>query len=386
MAIVKRTTKRKGVSYQVRVRGTDGRWITETFPKRKEAEEFERNILRAKSLGGTISNISNQLTVSEFFGEWEPQTKHDVSPGWRKDKIRYFRQHVEPHIGFIRLNAVRPAHISKILSSMAERKYGEQMRLHVFNLLHRMFRNCVEDFEYLHRSPVKREQKPKVSRKEAPHLSVSDLQKLVRASEGSLIETAVWLQVFLGLRLGEVQALTWSDVNLDNGQVIIRRTYVRKEKRMKDSPKGRKHHIVFMPPELWEFLKRRRWSAQSLYVASVSKDGHLHEQTYYHYLKKLCRRHDIRWVASHGLRHSMTGLYQKCGASRDDLRAHFDHSSGHITDIYLHGHQGRLEEVAKRVRLFESDAREADVPKMFPNSNVIEFRRKNGKEEIRERL
>ena len=57
----------------------------------------------------------------------------------------------------------------------------------------------------------------------------------------------------------------------------------------------------------------------------------------------------VQEVASHALRHSASELYMESGASRDDLRILFNHSTSAVTDRYVHDKGERLKDVAKRV-------------------------------------
>jgi integrase len=71
----------------------------------------------------------------------------------------------------------------------------------------------------------------------------------------------------LGLRVGALQALTWNDVDLDEGIVFIRRAYIRKELAFREYPKGRRQHSHRIPKELLVFLREKRRQATSEFLA-----------------------------------------------------------------------------------------------------------------------
>src|SRR4051812_6930333 len=77
---------------------------------------------------------------------------------------------------------------------------------------------------------------------------------------------AIWGQLFLGLRVGELIALRWSDVDLDDGRIHIRRTWVTKTGLFRDYPKGGKQHSHAIPAELRENLARAQLNATSEFV------------------------------------------------------------------------------------------------------------------------
>jgi integrase len=97
------------------------------------------------------------------------------------------------------------------------------------------------------------------------------------------------------------------------------------------------------------------------FVAVKSGEVHLSYPSYYARLKIICRDAGIPWVGTHGLRHSTSELYLHHGATYDDVRKLFAHSSGAVTDRYIHDRGSRLERVAQVVRLFPKPAPESEV-------------------------
>ncbi|MBI3556093.1 MAG: site-specific integrase [Deltaproteobacteria bacterium] len=241
-----------------------------------------------------------------------------------------------------------------------------------YNVLHKMFGDAVELYELLPRSPVIRKLRPKLPIKESAYLEIEGVISLLQFVEGKPYQNAIWLQLFAGMRVGEVQALRWEDVDLKNGIVHVRRTYLRKEKRFQDHPKGKKWHRVKMPPELWELLKVEAKKARSEFVATSTGSSFLGYRSYAKALQRYCHQAGVRVITTHGLRHSTSELYMAHGATRDDLRILFAHSSSSVTDRYVHDQGRRLDEVANNVVLFQRRAAsgsEKNVPEMFPISN-----------------
>jgi integrase len=365
MAIIKRNRK-SGVRYQVKEKGSDGRWITATFDRLADAEKKEAE-LRVRKRGGLfVTNLANQVTVTDYFRTWDQETKGRISKGWRETQVQMFRAYVGPVIGNMRLQTVTPAMIGRVLRETAEKGRGPSVQTHVYNLLHKMFEDAVELFEMLQRNPVLTKLRPRVLVKESRYLKLDQIGKLLAATSGKTFETAVWLQLFAGLRVGEVQALTWSNVNLDQGMIHVRATYVRREKRFQDYPKGRRWHSIKMPPELWEHLRRTRIASGGLFVVQGVKGEWLDYHGYATALERYCKEAEVPRVSTHGLRHSTSELYMAHGATRDDLRILFAHSSGAVTDRYVHDKGERLDEVAKVIRLFPNGGNQGQVSPKFP--------------------
>jgi integrase len=377
MAIYKRIRK-SGIKYQVKIKGSDGRWITETFDRKAEAEAQEAKLMHQKKSGLTVRNIGNQATVKDYFPAWNEETLDGgISVGWRKDQIRYFHKFVEPIIGSLKLQKVASIDVARVLRKMNDVGLSDQMQLHVYNLLHKMFEDAIELFEILNRNPVIKRLRPSVKVKEARYLAVPDVKRLLEAVRGTEIETAVILQLYTGLRVGEVQALQWAHLDFNQGKfgkLRVVGTYVRKEHRFKDSPKGGEQHSIDLPFELREYLLELRERAQSLYVASEHPTEFLEYVTYIRVLKEISKSASIPWVGTHGLRHSTSEIYLEHGASYDDVKRLFAHSSSSVTDRYIHDRGSRLEKVANVIRLFPDSKKEREFPQSFPAGDEISKR------------
>lgn len=183
MAITKIPLK-KGVSYQVKLRGVDGLWITKSFPVKADAEKFEASVKLKKLEGQNVTNFSSHMTLDQFFPLWIEQVLHTASRGWRKEQVGRYETYIRPVIGGKRLNAITPAMIGNVINGVRRRGLTERTALHVYALLHKIFGDAIELFQCLDRSPVVKSLRPKPPEKEAPHLSVVEATKLLKHVEG----------------------------------------------------------------------------------------------------------------------------------------------------------------------------------------------------------
>ncbi len=58
-----------------------------------------------------------------------------------------------PILGKMKISDIKPPHVGKVISEMKKRELSAQYILHVFNLLNRAFKDAVEYFGYLGKSP-----------------------------------------------------------------------------------------------------------------------------------------------------------------------------------------------------------------------------------------
>lgn len=124
--------------------------------------------------------------------------------------------------------------------------------------------------------------------------------------------------------------------------------------------KGGKHHSHAIPPELREKLEAAKAVSKSEFVVTSIKGMFLQYGLYLRALKEYCKELGLPKIGTHGLRHSTSELYMHHGATRDDLRSLFAHSSTSVTDRYIHNRGTNLEKVATVIKLFEKPTRSTD--------------------------
>lgn len=220
MAIIKR--KQGTDRFQVKVRGSDGLWISRCFRTHSDAESFETEVRHRKHVNVSVTSQSRQILVRDYFGKWYDGRDNQTSAGWRRHPLHLYRAYVDSLIGELKLGSITPQLISQIPVEMARLGRSAQTRLHVFNLLRKMFGDAIEMFQLLTFNLVLRKLKPRVPIKEARHLNLNQIKQLLLHVRGRPCSPGIWVQLFLGLRIGELQALTWDDLDFETGTVHIR--------------------------------------------------------------------------------------------------------------------------------------------------------------------
>ncbi len=381
MAICKRKNK-TGVIYQAKVKGPDGCWDTKSFGEFKDAKSYELQIMARNSDRRKSMTFRRKFSVSEYFEYWFEETKlGGTSKGWRMTQLQMYRDYVSPVIGGRRLQNAIPADIIKVLAAASEKNVGSQTKLHIYNLLHKVFRDAVEVFHLMNFNPATPRLRPRVQKKEAKHLQLEELRKLIRYVDNRPYELAVWLQIFLGLRVSEVQALKWSDVDFNLNRLYVRNSYARKAKEFQPYTKTRKQLVFKMPLELSLRLRRSLSASAEDFVVQSSNGSFMNYHSYDKALRKYCKGAGITVISTHGLRHSTSELYQANGASRDDLRILYGHKTSKTTDGYVHDKGQRLAKVANQIRLFDDEVSQ-NVSQIESNAKVVQINdfRKNQKE------
>ncbi len=163
----------------------------------------------------------------------------------------------------------------------------------------------------------------------------------------SLCSTAVALSIFAGLRIGEICALKWGDIDFDSMVITIGKTIQRISANENDHTKKRTKIIMTDPKStssirlipisncMYEFLKLRQ-TRNEYYVVSGTGEP-VEPRTVQYRFSKLLDKLDLPKVNFHALRHMFATNCISHGFDVKTLSEILGHSSVEITlNRYVH--------------------------------------------------
>lgn len=216
---------------------------------------------------------------------------------------------------------------------------------------------------YLTANPATPVERYRVRKQALPKfLTAEQLNRLFAACEEP--ERSLFTAILLtGMRKGEVEHLTWADVNFDLGVVLIQ---AKPEWRW--APKT-DERVIPMSPALRQLLTRRYDTRTN--DGLVFPNQHGNRDT--HILQKLqqaCRRAGIPKATVHALRHSFGAHLRMAGVSLADIADLLGHKDLATTQIYAKVHQEHLRTVVAKLapRLDLVDVGRPDEAARLPSS------------------
>ncbi|MBF0449224.1 MAG: site-specific integrase [Candidatus Magnetomorum sp.] len=135
-----------------------------------------------------------------------------------------------------------------------------------------------------------------------------------------------------GLRLGELLALEWNDIDLDNRKIKVSKSYKRG---VTSGTKTGKTRYVDISDKLFNVLHAERKTSQSNYLFINSK-GKRHEQNTIHkHFKRIIKNAGLRDIRFHDIRHTFISLLISNGAQIVYVKEQAGHTSIKMTiDTY----------------------------------------------------
>ena len=132
------------------------------------------------------------------------------------------RKHVVPRLGTRALGTITGADVEALLLAL-EPTLAASTRRSLYAALRAVFDTAVRD-RLLATNPVAAVRRPKLPVREAGHLEPGQLHALLDAAREDPLGPLWVLLAGTGMRRGEALALRWADVELDGGQLRVRRT------------------------------------------------------------------------------------------------------------------------------------------------------------------
>lgn len=184
--------------------------------------------------------------------------------------------------------------------------------------------------------------KPVVIRRELPILS-SDAQQIVEQKamqQTDSTKLAVLLSLYAGLRIGEICALSWDDVDLNEKIIYVRHTVAREsiDRAQKnrtrlfiDTPKtASSTRKIPISSSLYQVLAPIRRESQSVYVISETS-SFVNPRTLEHRFHKFLECCGVPSINFHALRHTFATRCIEVGVDIKSLSEMLGHSSVSIT-------------------------------------------------------
>jgi integrase len=184
-----------------------------------------------------------------------------------------------------------------------------------------------------------------------------ELEALARAAETEQDAALFLTAAMTGLRLGELLALRWRDVDFAGQRVHVRRSYSQ-HARAEKAPKSGKVRSVPLVPDLvapLDRLSRREHFTGDDDLVFVGPTGeHVPYASLRRRYQAALERAGLRPIRFHDLRH-IFGTTAVQAFAQSDVQAMMGHAHGSTTERYLH-HRPRAGDAARLSRAFAGES------------------------------
>lgn len=257
-------------------------------------------------------NICDKVDMEELFKEWINTKENSIKPSTNVTYHYFIDKHFVPYFKNIKAMYLTNELVQDFISekeSLSPKTVRDMISILIQIIRYGQSKNYIGYFDF--NSIIY----PKLSKKELTVLNNSELTRLVNYVQANfeIQKIGVLLSLFMGIRLGEICALQWKDVNFADETIRIEKTMQRlknlnthtdtKTKVVIDIPKTQKSiRDIPIPSFLIKLLNEYK-SNDKVYILSGTTD-YIEPRTYQKKFKCYLEEAGISDINFHALRHT----------------------------------------------------------------------------------
>ena len=359
--------KRKNGLFEGRI--TIG-YDTETG-KQKQHSVYARTKTECRKKLTAVSNevdedcfiAPSQMTVEAWLKEWLSEYNLNVKPRTFEKYSSVVTNNIIPHIGKYKLSDLNAHHIQRLYNGFMRgsdgmRKLSSKSIHDIHGVLHKALKKAV-DLEMIRKNPTERCDLPRIETREIVPMDSKQIGDFLSAIKGDRFENLLTIDLFTGMRLGEILALSWDCIDFESGKIrIYRQLHQRGGEYTFGSLKSDKPRMLMVAPSVLEILKAQRiqqlewrvaaggaWSNSENLVFTDEIGRHLARNSVYQSFKRAAEQIGAPKLRFHDLRHTYATASLKAG---DDLKT-LQHNLGHYTAAFTMAVYGHVTEEMQQV-------------------------------------
>lgn len=332
--------------------------------------EFESAVLR-----GELTK-SVKIKLGDFALQWykeycEPRLASSTLRNYK----RCLQQRIIPAIGHVDIRILQPYHIISLINGLLDKEsrldgktedLTGQAAMYCYRVLSSMLAAAVK-WGVIPSNPCERVDPPKIKKHVINSYNVQQTQTMLNILNQQPIRERMLITLALatGMRLGEILALQWSDIDFSNGTLKVLRSCQAiphqgvSTKEPKNETSIRCITLpatvidMFMVYKRWQDNEKMRLGNQWIeggWVFTTERGLLVHPSTLSHWFKRFLAYNELPPMPFHGLRHTSASLLLAAGAPIKNVSTRLGHADIRTTgNIYAQSLQSVDKEIAAKI-------------------------------------
>lgn len=328
----------------------DGKRYSVYGKTQKEVIEKEQVLREQLKAGIPLDN--SKLTLDKFFEEWITERRGTAKGNTLRSYKAWYQKHISPLLGKKRVRDIERRDIVFLINKTANEisVSSANYELAVINII----LNAAVSAEVISRNPAKSVKRLTADTKKASKtshraLTVDEQRAFMDEAKNSYFYNLFAFMLSTGMRFGEAASLAWSDVDVKNNVIHIRRTLTFDEdsnRTVGDPKSSAGMRDIPITDNVREILKSQKALSDVIRI-----DGTIFYNSVGHYMRNCDVNSEIRRIlkrleskgihidnfTTHALRDTFATRYIEQGGTPQTLKTILGHSSLSMTmDLYAH--------------------------------------------------
>jgi len=335
---------RKDGRYEGRItvgKNEDGKRIYHAFFGRTAEEVTQKMAVFTENQS---TDTCSELTFRDIFLQWETSIQSRIKESTLANYRMKAEKHLLPEFGNVNIHNISPNSIRHFAQEKQDTHLSNRYITDILVLMKTILKFAFS--KYCIRNPMNEVAMPKRIRSEVSLLSTKQQVKLERylAEHHDLTTLGIALVKVTGLRIGELCALQWRDIDLKKRTLTVRKTIQRicckngerKTKLIITDPKSTSScRVIPIPDAIIKFLREFEGKPDEYLLSGTDKP--VEPRTMQNRFVRILKNVKLPSVHFHALRHMFASNCIRAGFDIKSLSEILGHSSVEITlNIYVH--------------------------------------------------
>ena len=298
-----------------------------------------------------------KMTVNEWLDIWLADYQIGVKDSTAYLYERQAKLYLRPALGNIPLEMLKAHTIQRLYNSLSQEHDGQpalsaKTIKNIHGVLHKALQQAVL-LNYIRYNPTTACVLPKIVKKEIHPLTDQQTAQLLNLLKGSKYEIPLTVDLFTGLREGELLGLMWDCVDFEKGTLLINKQLRREQKKGGEyyfsPPKNNKSRCLTLAPSVIQLFRLQKleqnsmqteagdaWEEHGL-IFTNQTGGYLSYRTVYDCFKRIVRNIGAPATRFHDLRHTFAVASIKSDDDIKTVQENLGHATAAFTlDVYGH--------------------------------------------------